>query len=282
MMQNVYNLDFEFSQIFNLVGLATDGNPATGELSIGGLTSDQDGLNSHNTFEGDTSLTRSDHDISNIYGLANGDDYSFVGPLFKEMTDTVASTSSVSNPLYDFNGFAKYKGIRYDESRRDNPNFYFGPKQLLLYAAACLVTKAFPSQSNGLQPIYSTTASIFGAQLNSAGGYDFVNEKFPPGWTNRLLPLSFQETFVCAFNMYKANPRPFGASSNGTFVPNTDFQNRVDATTTVSGILCLFYDVLTDNTPGSVTLPTNALKYLLSGLNPLFGPFGCSLLNIPA
>jgi hypothetical protein len=282
MMQNVYNLDYPFSLIFDAVGLGFDGDPVAGTMSIGGLNSDQDGLNTHNTFESDVSLTRADYYISQNYGLSALNDYSFVGSLFKEMTDTVATTSSTSNPLYDFDGLAKYRGIRYDESLQDNPYFYYGPKQFLLFAAACLVTKAFPSQSNGLQPIYSTTASIFGAQQNSAGGYDYVYEKFPPGWRNRLTPLSFQETFICAFNMYKANPRPFGASSNGTFVPNTDFQNRVDATTTTSGILCLFYDILTDNTPGSVQLPTNALKYILGILNPLFGPFGCSLLSIPA
>jgi hypothetical protein len=277
MMQNVYNLDYLFALIFDAVGLATDGDPVAGTLSIGA-----GGLNTHNTFEGDTSLTRSDYDISTNYGLASGDDFSFVGALFKEMTDTVAQTSSTSAPLYDFTGFKNYKGLRYDESRQDNPYFYFGPKQFLLYAAACLVFKAFPSQSDGLQPNYATISSIFGAQKNAAGGYDFVYEKLPPNWRNRLLPLSFQETFTCAFNMYKENPRPFGASSNGTFVPNTDFQNRVDAVTTTSGILCLFYDILTDNTPGSVPLPTNALKYLLGVLNPLFGPFGCALLNIPA
>ena len=43
-------------------------------------------------FETDTSLTRND------YYLANGDDYSFNGTLFKLMTSTVSTTSTTVNP----------------------------------------------------------------------------------------------------------------------------------------------------------------------------------------
>jgi hypothetical protein len=43
-------------------------------------------------FESDTSLTRND------YYLANGDDHSFNGTLFKMMTATAASTSSAAAP----------------------------------------------------------------------------------------------------------------------------------------------------------------------------------------
>jgi hypothetical protein len=43
-------------------------------------------------FESDASLTRND------YYLANGNDHSFNGTLFKMMTDTAASTSSAAAP----------------------------------------------------------------------------------------------------------------------------------------------------------------------------------------
>jgi hypothetical protein len=43
-------------------------------------------------FEGDTSMTRSD------YYLANGDNHSLNGTLFKMMVETAASTSSTAAP----------------------------------------------------------------------------------------------------------------------------------------------------------------------------------------
>jgi hypothetical protein len=97
-----------------------DGDVVTEKVSIGGeateltsfdptITGPQLGLNNHNPyvspacstpfypnlcirFESDASLTRND------YYLANGDDYSFNGTLFKLMTDTVSTTSSPQYP----------------------------------------------------------------------------------------------------------------------------------------------------------------------------------------
>lgn len=49
-----------------------------------------------------------------------------------------------SNGNFDRAAIAKYRSMRYDESLNTNPNFYFGPKSLLLYGAASFVYENFP------------------------------------------------------------------------------------------------------------------------------------------
>lgn len=72
---------------------------------------------------GDTSLTRND------YFLANGDDFTFNQTLFQQM-------AKVAKNNFGRDELSLYRAQRYNESRRDNPNFYFGPKSVLLYGAA--------------------------------------------------------------------------------------------------------------------------------------------------
>lgn len=121
------------------------------------LLGNQPGLNGHNKFEGDTSLTRND------YFLANGDDYSFNGSLFAEMK---SYADSVSGGKFDINALAAYRSKRYDESVQtvstytahsscglyvnvpQNPNFFFGPLSLLLFGAASFLYELFPSYGN--------------------------------------------------------------------------------------------------------------------------------------
>jgi hypothetical protein len=67
----------------------------------------QPGLNGHNKFESDTSLTRND------YFLANGDNYDFNGTLFAEMK---SYADSISGGKFDRNSIAAYRSKRYDES----------------------------------------------------------------------------------------------------------------------------------------------------------------------
>ena len=96
-----------------------DGDWLTTKLSIGcdattrtsvspTLTGSQPGLDGHNKFEADTSLTRDD------YFLGGGDDFDFNGTLFGMMADT-------TNGLFDLNGLALFRFQRYQQSRRDNP-----------------------------------------------------------------------------------------------------------------------------------------------------------------
>jgi hypothetical protein len=103
-----------------VLGIQADGDVATGKLSIGcdatsrtallPLLGRQPGLNGHNKFEADTSLTRND------YFTHGGDNYSFNGTLFGKMK---VVADQVSGGKFDRNALAAYRSQRYDESVRE-------------------------------------------------------------------------------------------------------------------------------------------------------------------
>lgn len=70
MQQNVYGVGYDLSVLLAVLGVGLDGDPVSGKLSIGcdattrtssGLPGPELGLDGHNKFEGDTSLTRNDY-----------------------------------------------------------------------------------------------------------------------------------------------------------------------------------------------------------------------------
>merc|ERR1712000_583021 len=119
--QNVYNVGYDLATLLALLGLTlTDGDIVTQKLSIGCdatnrtsfnplLTGSQPGLDGHNKFEADTSLTRNDF-------FPTGNNYEFNGTLFGMMTETTGG-------LYNRDNLAKYRYERYNQSLRDNKNF---------------------------------------------------------------------------------------------------------------------------------------------------------------
>jgi Peroxidase, family 2 len=119
-VQNVYNVGYDLANFLALVSIiVADGDLVTKKVSIGcdattrtswspTLTGSEPGLDGHNKFEGDVSLTRDD------YFLGDGDNFSFNGTLWGMMTET-------TNGIYDFNGLAEYRYERYGQSRLDNP-----------------------------------------------------------------------------------------------------------------------------------------------------------------
>ena len=74
-------------------------------------------------FEADTSLSRSD------FFFQAPDDFTFNATLFAQMDE-------VTQGNFDLPNMVKFMGMRYDDSKARNPNFYFGPKVVLLYGAA--------------------------------------------------------------------------------------------------------------------------------------------------
>lgn len=106
-----------FLAVFSI--FIADGDWVTNKLSIGcdattrtsvnpSMTGSEPGLDGHNKFEADTSLTRDD------YFIADGNNFDFNGTLFGMMAETTGGT-------FDFNGLALYRYQRYQQSRADNP-----------------------------------------------------------------------------------------------------------------------------------------------------------------
>jgi len=283
--QNVYNVGYDLANLLALLGLTlTDGDIVTEKLSIGcdattrtsfnpTLTGSEPGLDGHNKFEADTSLTRND------FFTHGGDNYNFNGTLFGMMTQTTGAN-------YNLQNLALYRYQRYQQSLVENPNFYFGPFSLLLFGAASFLYELMPSGTRNYAPDYYTISSFFGAVDNGDGTYSKGYEKIPDNWTNRVVPYSNFLVGQQIIEMYLLHPVMFGGNvGDGTFAPLPDW-NFIKNGTIVTGNVsptatsCLLYMLATERVPSyfnSVITPSvNTLSFVLSKLTGLgFANLGC-------
>ncbi|KAL6705176.1 hypothetical protein ACN47E_007281 [Coniothyrium glycines] len=288
--QNFYNLAYDLAVFIAVRGIALDGDVATTKLSIGcdatertsidpsGTLGREPGLNAHNKFEGDTSLTRRD------FFLNNGDAFTFQGDMFADMYRVANETSA---GLFDRTAIAAYRSTRYDESLATNPNFYFGPKSLLLYGAASFIYQVFPVLGPAGPADFSTVAAFYGAVPNAAGSYDHVPERIPRNWVNRRTAYGLLEIGEEIRYQYSYAPKLFGGNVGaGNFLAlNTTFgiiaNGTVPGDATAADFACLLYQLATENVPGTVgneaALPLDVLAWVLTQLNPVFGNLGCPL-----
>ncbi|KAG8630668.1 hypothetical protein KVT40_002287 [Elsinoe batatas] len=258
--QNVYNVGYDLANLLALLGLTlTDGDIVTERLSIGCdatsrtsfnplLTGSQPGLDGHNKFEADSSLTRND------FFLANGDNYNFNGTLFSQMAATAKGN-------FDLTNLAQFRYDRYQDSLKRNPNFYFGPLSLLLYGAASFLYELMPSGTRGYAPDIETITSFFGARETSPGSgqYEFTGEeRIPENWTNRVAPYTNNDVTLQIVAMYLKNPVLFGgATGSGGFNALPTWGGGVikdGKLTAVEGknTLCLLYQLATQSVPSSL------------------------------
>lgn len=281
--QNLYNVGHDLATILALLGLTlTDGDIATERLSIGCdattrtsiaplLTGSEPGLDGHNKFEADTSLTRND------FFLGHGDNFSFNGTLYKMMQTTTGGN-------YDRDGLAKYRYQRYQQSLKDNPNFYFGPLSLLLFGASSFLYELMPSGTRGYAPDEYTISSFFGAEKQSDNSYTFNNmEKIPDNWTNRVKPYSNEDVVAEILAQYLEYPVQFGgATGNGGFnlLNFGAIQNgTLIAKPGSKELSCLLYQLTTQSIPSSangiITPTVAALTLITSKLGATLENLGC-------
>jgi len=287
--QNVYNVGYDLAVLLAVLGIQADGDVVTTKLSIGcdatsrtallPLLGRQPGLNGHNKFEGDTSLTRTD------YFLNNGDNFSFNGSLFAEMK---SFADTVSGGKFDLDALAAYRGKRYDESLATNGNFFFGPLSLLLYGAASFLYELFPSYGDKGVPDLATMKSFFGAveDSNAPGGWAHVPERIPENWFSRVEPYTNNDVVQQILAMYLKAPKLFGGNIGvnnfnglGTFGKIQGGELPNDAT--AGDVLCLLYQLATGSVPSSLSTVTDitaaALNFSVGKLNPVFLNQGCAL-----
>ncbi|TKA61134.1 hypothetical protein B0A55_12340 [Friedmanniomyces simplex] len=282
--QNVYNVGYDLALLLAVLGLTTtDGDIVTEKLSIGcdattrtsvnpTLTGSEPGLDGHNKFESDTSLTRND------FFTHNGDDFTFNGTLFGFMDDTCQSN-------FDREGLSLYRNQRWHQSQVENPNFFFGPLTLLLYGAASFLYELMPSGTHNYAPDLATISSFFGAEKQSDGTWAFVDEKIPSNWTNRVSPYSGLDVNVEIVTMYLENPVLFGGNTADGHFDTLDFgaikNGTISADISQAETACLLYQLTTSSIPSSlngVLTPTvDALAFALKKLGPEFSNLGCPL-----
>lgn len=270
--QNVYNVGYDLANLLATLGLTlTDGDIVTQKLSIGCdattrtsfnpiLTGSEPGLDGHNKFEADSSLTRND------FFTHGGDNFSFNKTLFDMMTETTGA-------YYNREGLSKYRLQRYEQSRAENPNFFFGPLTLLLYGAASFLYELMPSGTNGYQPDYATIESFF------------VHERIPDNWTTRITPYSNMDVTNQIVTMYLENPVLFGGNTaDGTF-DAINFgaikDGKIEAGISAKDTSCLLYQLATGQIPGYlnglITPTVEALSFVATKLGPEFANLGCPI-----
>jgi hypothetical protein len=282
--QNLYNVGYDLSVLLALLGLTlTDGDIVTEKLSIGCdattrtsfnsiLTGSEPGLDGHNKFEADTSLTRDD------FFLGHGDNFSFNGTLYKMMHDSTGAN-------YNRDGLAKYRYERYQQSLNDNPNFYFGPLSLLLFGASSFLYELMPSGTRGYAPDEYTISSFFGAEKQDGGSYTFNNmEKIPDNWTNRIKPYTNTDVTIEILAQYLKYPVLFGgATGNGGF-DLLNFGTSIKNGTLVAApnskeLTCLLYQLATQSIPsylnGILTPTIDALRFVSSKIGATLTNLGC-------
>ena len=189
----------------------------------------------------------------------------------------------------------KFMGMRYTQSLTTNPTFYFGPKVVLLYGAASFLFRLFPNFVSGdtAPPILKFVAPFFGANQTNTGFKNpkFIfsgGERFPDDWHNRQTPLTLANVADDFVTMYGMAPVLLGGNVG---VNNFDALNTTGISGVTNGsfkgataqqIICLFYQIATENLPttvgGTVTSLSNAvIALVIKNLNPLPVFVGCPL-----
>ncbi|KAF2721568.1 Cloroperoxidase [Polychaeton citri CBS 116435] len=270
--QNVYNVGYDLAQLLAVLGLTlTDGDLVTEKLSIGcdattrtsvnpALTGSEPGLDGHNKFEADSSLTRND------FFTHGGDNFSFNRTLFNMMDTTCKSN-------FDINGLSLYRQQRWAQSQAENPNFFFGPLTLLLYGAASFLYELMPSGSHNYAPDYDTIYSFF------------VKEQLPANWINRVAPYTNNDVTREILKMYLLNPVLFGGNTADGSFDALNFgaikNGKISPSITPAETSCLLYQLTTGQIPsylnGVITPTVDALAFALTKLSPSFKNLGCPI-----
>ncbi|KAF2231593.1 Cloroperoxidase [Viridothelium virens] len=283
-VQNVYNMGYDLANFLAVFSIyIADGDWTTTKLSIGcdattrtsvspTLTGSEPGLDGHNKFEADTSLTRDD------YFLGDGDNFDFNGTLFGMMANT-------TNGVFDLDGLALFRFQRYQQSRRDNPQLFFGPLGLFTHGAASFVYELFPSGTEGYAPNLNNTATFFGAEQSPDGTWVHIPERIPDNWTSRATPYTLLDVATQIFEMYSMYPVGIGGSVNGTFV-GIDFPPYVQGGNLTaakpSDLACLLYQFVAGPIPSSlngfVEPSVQALQAALTAIGgEAFTNLGCPI-----
>jgi len=252
-----------------VVGIATDGDPVTEMLSIGGeatqkigaegqFTGNYGGLSEHNSFELDVSLTRDDFYL-------HGDAHTFNATLFQMMAETAAELHN-GTVIFDFDAVALHRARRYNQSIAENPWILFDSGEIHNYGAGVFIFEAFPSSARNMTPDLDTIASFFGAVPFGNGSYGSQPERIPEGWRNRLSVLNGTIIADGGQAQYDAYPVPFVAGDGtGNFI-------NLTTNSLVGG--CATYDT-TINTAGSSPNAVATYDFVRRRLDPLFAPLGC-------
>ena len=189
---------------------------------------------------------------------------------------------------------AQHQFNRYQNSKATNPNFFFGPKAVILYGAASFLYELFPSHGPDGPAGFIDIGAFYGTTNPDANGNVVFNntEHIPinptggPGWFARTDAYNLTALVAQVIKLYTAHPVLFGGNVG---VGNFDALSWGSAISNgklsldEQDILCLLYQLVTDNVPDSIssvlTLPSEVLNFTTAKLNPIFANSGCTLVS---
>ncbi|CAD6886089.1 unnamed protein product [Tilletia caries] len=139
-VSQVYGISPELGGVLSAYAVVFTGNILDGTWSIGGpfqskellgsvtnlLAGEPEGINSHNVYEGDASVSRAD------YYANNGDDYTSQPAFFKQLVD-IAGPHKAGEDAYTREVLAKHRTLRFNHSISTNPYFFFSAFGGLVY-----------------------------------------------------------------------------------------------------------------------------------------------------
>ncbi|SPC65793.1 uncharacterized protein UHOD_04870 [Ustilago sp. UG-2017b] len=166
------------------------------KLSIGDRYGLGSGLSHHGILEGDGSVTRQDHYWGNSWDA----DPDLVNMFINE-------TNTYGNGNVDVWSLAHSRYRAWNHGRKNNPEFDFNPwRMLVAYAESGFVHEAL--RGSYLKFDESMIRSWF------------LQERFPKGWSKRLVPISTPEILAWAAIVLAAKPTVPGWSiGRGMFIP---------------------------------------------------------------
>ena len=194
---------------------------------------------------------------------------------------------------FNLTNMVKFMGQRYKQSVAENPNFYYGPKVVLLYGAASFLFRLFPNFNGDVgPPVLHFIAGFFGVTQSGSTFKNAGGERILDDWHNRLTPLTLADVANDFVTMYTLNPELLGGNAgkvndfdalgpSGSGV--VGIQNSL-FNATANNFICLLYQIATDNVPSSLdtkisSLPVSVSNFAAAKLNPLpvYTKAGCTL-----
>jgi hypothetical protein len=259
-VQNGFNMGNDLAIFVTYAAFLVNGNPITNLMSIGGKTpltgpdppapASVAGLQTHNVFEGDTSMTRDDAFF--------GDNHNFDETLF----DQFSNFSTVfGGGEYNLTVAAELRNQRFLQSMATDPEFSFvSPRFFTAYSEAVFPTVFF----------VDGRAANFSLPLTHARRF-FQNMHMPDGFFRANRPFGLNDVGPLAMMVLNAHPIQPGANQGpvaGNYV--------VDPTSANLSNFCGTYTNWANVTvPSFYPNPTGALLDALKGnLNNFFIPAG--------
>lgn len=190
------NLSPDLAAILAIISFVGQGDLLQMKLSIGSRYGLGDGLNHHGILEGDASVTRQDNYFGNSWDAQPN-----------LVTQFINETNTYGKGNVDIFSLAHSRRRAWDFSRENNPVFDFNPWRMLVAYA----------ESGFVHEVLRGSYVNFNESMIRSW---FLEERFPAGWSKRLIPFSTPEILAWAAVIELVDPTVPGWSvGKGAFIP---------------------------------------------------------------